>query len=74
MGSWPARETKDSPNDDVTRNSFETTGRLVGIQTAVRQKLKWTVQLAMDLYDLICFSFVWLCIYFKADCQSVVYI
>lgn len=75
MGFWPVRETKDSPNDeDVTMNSFETTGRSVGIQTAVRQKSKSRVQLVTDSYDLICFSFY---AHFKADCQSrlsVVYI
>lgn len=50
MGAWPARETKDSPNDeDVMMNSFETTGRSVGIQTAVRQKSKLMLQLVVDL-------------------------
>lgn len=49
-GSRPARETKDSPNDeDVMMTSFETTGRSVGIQTAVRQKSQSTAQLAMEM-------------------------
>lgn len=43
-GSWQARETKDSPNNDEdgAMNSFETTGRSVGVQTAVRQKSQST--------------------------------
>lgn len=42
-GSRPTRETKDSPNsDDDVMNSFETTGRSVGVQTAVRQKSQST--------------------------------
>ena len=35
------RETKDSPKgEDVVMNSFETTARSGGIQTAVRRKSK----------------------------------
>lgn len=46
MGGWGGilasmRETKDSPKgEDVVMNSFETTGRSGGIQTAVRRKSK----------------------------------
>lgn len=43
-GSRPVQETKDSPNNEEDRamNSFETTGRSVGVQTAVRQKSQST--------------------------------
>lgn len=67
MGSWPARVTKDSPKDeDAMMKSFETTGRTVGIQTAVRHKSKSTVQLMMDDLFFILYGYA----YFKADCQK----